>query len=116
MRREKVAAGAILIAALAWGWLAVATAVYCEMAGKMGFFRFPYHQWLIAVPYYAANWYMALCVVISAAVPTAAVGLVAFAAIKMRRRKSAKPVYGKTAWATRDEMASGNISRKPRDA
>jgi hypothetical protein len=116
MGKWKAVIGTLLIVALAYGWLVAATAVYCAMAGKMDFFRFPYHQWLIAAPYYRANWYMTVCVIVSAAVPAAVAGFIIYAAVRLLRRQSNRPVYGQTQWATPQEMASGNIVRKQRNA
>ena len=68
MKAARVAAAFLIAGPIMW--LVVASALYCEMSGHMGMFRFPYTQWWQAAPWWRLNWWMTLYVIASAAVPT----------------------------------------------
>jgi hypothetical protein len=95
-------------------WIVGASDIYCNGIGRPDLFVFPWDQWLQVLPYWRANWWVTFWVVVSAAMPTAIFGLSRF--LWLKRRQSGGPVYGKTQWATPQEMASSNIVRKQRNA
>jgi hypothetical protein len=98
------------------GWLASASAIYCAGSGKMALFRFPFAQWAVAAPWWRYSWDVTLWVGLGAAVPTAVLLLCGFGMGRhwWLNRKSARPVYGKTEWATRQQMDKGGIVSRDR--
>jgi type IV secretion system protein VirD4 len=76
------------------GWTALASAILCKMASRMEMFVFPWDQWWTSLFWFGANWWATLCVVASAAIPTAltiAIGVVAISWRWRRRRRIALP-------------------------
>lgn len=114
MRRWKPAGGIAIGAAALYGWVAAASAILCVMAGAWSRYRFPYCQWIFAAPYYRANWYMTVCVIVSAAVPLGLAGFLASPLIgrRLNQRTHGMPVYGRTRWASQGEMRTHDITRK----
>ena len=89
----------------AWGWLALASAIYCKLTSKAELLLFPYMQWAEAAPWWRANWFMTACVVISAGIPTLllAAGTVITWRIRHRRKLV---LYGQSG----DNLNSEHIS------
>jgi hypothetical protein len=93
-------------------WIVVASALYCEMSGRMGMFRFPYTQWWQAAPWWRLNWRMTLYVTTAAAVPTLIILGAILATIRIGYGKPRRPaLYGKTGWAGPAEMRERGITR-----
>ena len=83
---------------------------------KIALFQFPFTQWTQAAPWWRLNWMMTTWVAAGAAIPTAFLLLCAFGMIRHWISQTKRgPLYGKTDWADRPQMASGSISssRKP---
>jgi type IV secretion system protein VirD4 len=59
-----------------YGWLTGASVLYCWWTGRLGLFIFPYCQWVEARPYWHVNWFMTVCVIGSALIPTLVIGIV----------------------------------------
>lgn len=107
MRKSLIAVGAVFVP---WLWLVAASALYCALAGKMALFRWPWMLWLSAAPYWHQNWFMTVCVLFSALVPTFVLGLIGFGFASRRREELARPaLYGTTGWANDAEMKAGGI-------
>jgi hypothetical protein len=109
-------AGALATIAIPYGWITAASAIYCAGVARSDLFVSPFTQWLDVLPYWRANWWVTLWVIIGAAVPTAAMLAIAYVALILRRRNtSTAAVYGKTNWASRRQMDKSKISssRKP---
>jgi hypothetical protein len=110
MRRVAIfiGTGVVIMAAV---WTVVASALLCKMANRMAVFVFPWDQWWeYAFSWFGANWFATACVIISgvvATVPALAIG--ALVVLVWWRRPTAS-LYGKTAWATRDQMSAAAIS------
>lgn len=112
MRRLAIASGVIV--GLPCAWVVAASALYCELAGKMDLFRFPYWQWVEAEPYWRLSQRMTLFVWGSAAAPTLVVLICLFGLVRHwwteGRHNPSKTVYGKTEWADRKQMRGRDIA------
>jgi type IV secretion system protein VirD4 len=114
----RIILGALAVIVLLYGWIVAASALFCLVAGDWAYYVFPYDQWLYVVPYYAANWYMTVCVIVSAVIPTIALGVIAkllWRTFRWRRRHlvsgADQPIqrggtdnHGHAAWATRQQL------------
>ena len=107
-----IAKTALAAPVLAYGWLAAASAIYCAGTGKLALFRFPFVQWAEAVPWWRLNGTMTLWVSVAAVIPSLL--LLVCGAGLVRVRKARTEVYGKTSWASRQQMKAGGISASQR--
>jgi hypothetical protein len=111
-----VAVVTVLIAAAAVvaAWTVLASAILCKMMGQMAAFVFPFDQWWRGLSWFHLNWqivWLGLLNVIAsgilAALPVLAIGLLL---VRVTLKRPAVPVYGKTAWATREHMQAQGLS------
>lgn len=103
----------ILLASIpiaAGAWIAVASKIYCSGIGRPDLFAFPWDQWIQVLPYWRANWWVTLWVVVSAALPTLLFGSPIY--LWLRRRITSQPIYGRTRWATKREMTDSKIVQR----
>ena len=93
MRRALLSAVAAI--AVPAGWMVASSAILCAGLGKTDQFVWPYTQWLDAAPWWRTNWWLALMVGISAAVPTAAAALIGYGITRnLRRTRRLTPQSG----------------------
>jgi hypothetical protein len=107
-----IAKTALAAPVLAYGWLAAASAIYCAGTGKLVLFRFPFVQWAEAAPWWRLNGTMTLWVSVAAVIPSLL--LLVCGAGLVRVRKARTEVYGKTSWASRQQMKAGGNSASQR--
>ena len=97
---------------LAYGWIAAASAIYCAGTGKLGLFRFPFAQWAAAAPWWRLNGTMMLWVCTAAVIPTLLLIVCGLGLVRLRTVRA--EVYGKTTWASRQQMKGGGVSTSGR--
>jgi len=78
--------GCVVLLSLVCGWLAAASAIYCNLSGRGSLFVFPFTQWVQAAPYWRINVWMTVYVIASAVGATAPVVVVGLIWLARRRR------------------------------
>lgn len=97
-------------------WVAMVSMIYCVLIGRLDLFVPPFMQWVAVAPDWRANSATMTCFLIAPVLPTLLVVL-PFGAIIVRQimdyagGHQQQSVYGKTGWATSDEMQRGGIER-----
>jgi type IV secretion system protein VirD4 len=85
MKRLAAIIGAI---AVAWVWLAAASALPLAVLGLWDDFRFPWWQWAVgALTFPSLNWWVKLWIIVGALVPSAAIWMVWTVVNRARRAK-----------------------------
>jgi ABC-type Fe3+ transport system permease subunit len=119
MNTRRLALLVACVGAAAFLWMTTASLVFAAGA-KVGFYPL---LWLDAVLWWwpgldlqlwRANWFAAFWIVIAgiwASVALAAVGALAFYRGRFRGRR-ARPLYGATEWASREERKGAGIRRR----
>lgn len=106
-RTAAIMAGAV---AAPFGWVFVASNIYCNGIDRPDLFLPPFTQWLQVAPYWRVNWWTTLWVVISAAAPTFFLAVLVWWLVSLRRGRAGRPnLYGSTGWASPAEMRRGGI-------
>jgi len=107
--RTRVAAIAVLVVALAYGWVAAASAIYCWGRGILRLYTYPWLQWAIAAPWFNFRDDVQQWLILSAIPPTLFLALLMLVWVRNQRQPKPK-VYGETKWADRKGMSGGGIS------
>lgn len=97
-------AGIVLAAAYVWSFLA--SGIWCVGTWQIDRFNPPFLQWWWVLPWWRVNWWVSFWFVFSAAVPS---GLALIGVYQWVRRHRDQPLYGKTEWATPNEMDHGGF-------
>ena len=99
--------GLIILSGAPLVWLVAVSAFLSSMAHV----PFEWNLWWKRLDWWNANWWCDVLIVGSAVTPTIIVALllVAAAALTLRSRRQ-QAVYGKSGWASREQMDKGGIS------
>jgi type IV secretion system protein VirD4 len=81
-----------ITAGAGYGWLFLASAVWCAGTGRP--LQFPFLQWWEATVWWRANWWVTLWLVLGAAAPTVLLASILVALGVARSRKLVRPLWG----------------------
>lgn len=113
----KVSVGVGAVVAGAYGWVLLASLIFCFGVHHRELLEFPYTQWAQAASLFqAVNWQVKIWIV-TAAVPPSAVVLIVLITLVRFGRPLKQPLYGASGWADLGQMHAGGVQtrRKPSD-
>ena len=113
--KVSVCVGAVV--AGAYGWVLMASLIFCFGVHHRELLEFPYTQWAEAASlFHTVNWQVRMWI-ITAAVPPSAVVLIALTTLVRFGRPRKRPLYGASEWADLGQMQAGGVQtrHKPSD-
>jgi hypothetical protein len=113
----KVSVGVGAVVAGAYGWVLMASLIFCFGVHHRELLEFPYTQWAEAASlFHTVNWPVKMWI-ITAAVPPSAVVLIALTTLVRFSRPLKRPLYGASEWADLGQMQAGGVQtrHKPSD-
>lgn len=113
----KIAVGVLANAVGIAAWLVAASYLYCRGIGRPEWFEFPYDQWWLVLPAWRYNWATTFWVMVSGAIPTLALAFVvksAFRWVFPMQAAAQSELYGRTGWASQDDMIRGGLQVRKR--
>ena len=110
--KVSVCVGAVV--AGAYGWVLMASLIFCFGVHHRELLEFPYTQWAEAASlFHAVNWQVKMWI-ITAAVPPSAVVLIALITLVRFGRPLKRPLYGASEWADLGQMQAGGVQTRHR--
>jgi hypothetical protein len=113
--KVSVCVGAVV--AGAYGWVLMASLIFCFGVHHRELLEFPYTQWAEAASlFHTVSWQVKMWI-ITAAVPPSAVVLIALTTLVRFGRPLTRPLYGASEWADLGQMKAGDVQtrHKPSD-
>lgn len=113
----KVSIGVGAVVAGAYGWLFMASLIFCLGVHHRELLAFPYTQWAEAASlFHTVNWQVKMWI-ITAAVPPSAVAPIVLITLVRFGRPLKRPLYGASEWANLGQMQAGGVQtrHKPSD-
>jgi hypothetical protein len=113
--KVSVCVGAVV--AGAYGWVLMASMIFCFGVHHRELLEFPYTQWAEAASlFHTVSWQVKMWI-ITAAVPPSAVVLIALTTLVRFGRPLTRPLYGASEWADLGQMKAGDVQtrHKPSD-
>jgi len=113
--KVSVCVGAVV--AGAYGWVLMASLIFCFGVHHHELLEFPYTQWAEAASlFHTVSWQVKMWI-ITAAVPPSAVVLIALTTLVRFGRPLTRPLYGASEWADLGQMKAGDVQtrHKPSD-
>src|SRR5215472_16121201 len=98
-----------------YGWVLMASMIFCFGVHHAELLAFPYTQWIGAASlFHVVDWQIKMWIV-TAAVPPSAVALIALKLLVPFGRSPRQPLYGASQWADPGQMRTGGVQsrRKP---
>jgi hypothetical protein len=110
--KVSVCVGAVV--AGAYGWVLMASLIFCFGVHHRELLEFPYTQWAEAASlFHTVSWQVKMWI-ITAAVPPSAVVLIALITLVRFGRPLKRPLYGASEWADLGQMQAGGVQTRHR--